>query len=129
MCPIEIYVNHQRHHHGRPPKHNRALQAFVGAHLLRERELGVDSITKAAIASGATRAAVSAALTILQSEDATLAAGVLAGRESLSRAASRVCGRVRLIESFRVATADDRAALGRMIGATQLFDAAIAPAL
>jgi hypothetical protein len=129
MCPIEIYVNHQRHHRGRPPKYNRALQAFIGAHLLRERALGIDSITKAAIASGTTRAAVSAALTILHTEDVTLAASVLAGRESLFRAASRVRGRVKLIETFRAATAADRVALGRVIGATQLFDAAIAPAL
>jgi hypothetical protein len=108
MCPIEIYVNHQRHHRGRPPKYNRALQAFIGVHLLRKHELGVDSIAKAAIASGT--------------------AGVLAGRETLFRAASRVRGRVKLIETFRAATADDRVALGRVIGATQLFDAAIAPA-
>jgi len=113
MCPIEIYVNHQRHQHGRLPKHDRALQAFVGAHLLRERELGVDSVRKAAIASGTTPAAVGAARTILQSDDTALGTSALEGRETPARAAGKV---VKLVEAFKTATSDDRAALGRVIG-------------
>jgi hypothetical protein len=126
---IQSHVNRARHHHGRSPRQNRALQAFVGAYLFRERALGIDTITRAAIAAGVTRSSVSAALIILQSEQSLLAAYVLSGRETLNRAAKTVHSQVRLIEAFKTATADDRVALGRMIGATQLFDASIAPAL
>jgi hypothetical protein len=58
ICPIEIYVYYRRHHHGRPPKHNRAQQAFIEIDLLRECEVGVGSIARARIASDTTRAAV-----------------------------------------------------------------------
>src|SRR5258708_3258309 len=94
--------------HGRPPKHNGALKAFLGGHLLR--------ITKAAIASGSTNAKVSAALTILQNDDTVLTASVLQGRETLARTAGKVRGRVRLVEAFKTAASDDLAVLGRVIG-------------
>ena len=48
---------------------------------------------------------------------------------SLTAAAAAYRYRVRLIESFKKAGPEDRVALARMIGPTELFDAAIAPAL
>ena len=110
-------------------KRNPALQAFIAVYLLRERALGIDTIVKAAVATGTTRAAVHAALIVLQNGDEGLAASVLKGWESLSRAADKVRGRVKLIEAFKSATPDDRVAFARAIGPTELFEAAIEPAL
>ena len=67
MCAVTVYVNDRLHHHyGRSPKRNPALQAFIAVYLLRERALGIDTIVKAAVATGTTRAAVHAALIVLQ---------------------------------------------------------------
>jgi hypothetical protein len=126
---IEKYVNGVRHHNGQAPKQNRALQAFIGAHLLRERLLGIDTATQAAIATGVTRAVIINASLILQSENAILAAYVLSGGETLSGGAKAVRGRVRLVEAFKAASPEDRVGLGHAVGASVLFDAAIAPAL
>jgi len=130
MNTISTYVNNRlHHHHGRPPKRNRALQAFVAVYLLRERAFGIDTIVKAAVATGVTRAAVKAAQIIVESGDELLAADVLQGWETLSRAADMVRGRVKLVEAFKSATPDDRIAFARVIGPTELFEAAIEPAL
>jgi hypothetical protein len=130
MCSISVYVNKCVHHHyGRPPKRNAAFQAFAAAQMLREGWLGIDTAVKAAAATGVTRAAVKAAQIILESGDENLAADVLQGRESLLRAADKVRGRVKLVEAFNSATPDDRIAFARVIGPTELFEAAIEPAL
>lgn len=130
MCSISVYVNNCVHHHyGRPPKRNPAFQAFVAAHLLLEGVLGIDTAVKAAAATGTTRDAVRDALIILQNGDENLAADVLQGFEPLSRAADKVRGRVKLVEAFKSATPDDRIAFARVIGPTELFEAAIEPAL
>lgn len=130
MCAITVYVNNSVHHHyGRPPKRNPALQAFAAAQMLREGRIGIDTAVKAAAATGVTRAAVKAAQIILESGDENLAADVLQGWESLSRAANKIRRRVKLIEAFKSATPDDRIAFARVIGPTELFEAAIEPAL
>jgi hypothetical protein len=130
MCSISVYVNNSVHHHyGRPPKRNPALQAFAAAQMLREGWLGIDTAVKAAAATGVTRAAVKAAQIILESGDENLAADVLQGWEPLSGAADKVRGRAKLIEAFKGATPDDRIAFARVIGPTELFEAAIEPAL
>jgi hypothetical protein len=130
MCAITVYVNDRiHHHHGRGPKPNAALQAFVAAHLLRERVLGIDTAVKAAAATGVTRAAVKAAQTVIQNGNQDLVQQVLRGWEPLSRAADKVRGRVKLIEAFETATPDDRIAFARAIGPTELFDNVISLAL
>jgi aspartate/methionine/tyrosine aminotransferase len=130
MCAITVYVNDRLHHHyGRPPKRNPALQAFIAVYLLRERALGIDTIVKAAVATGTTRAAVHAALIVLQNGDEDLVASVLKGWEPLWRAADKIRARVKLIEAFNNASSDDRAELGRVVGASELFDSVVAPAL
>jgi hypothetical protein len=72
----------------RPQKQDLALQAFIGAVLLSERQLGVDTLTTAARLVGVSRSTMSAAVTLLKSQDANLIARVLCGRESLHRAAN-----------------------------------------
>ena len=130
MITISTYVNDRlHHHHGQSPKRNRALQAFVAVYLLRERAFGIDTIVKAAVATGVTRAAVKAAQIIVESGDELLAADVLQGWETLSRAADTVRGRVKLIQAFESATPDDRIAFARVIGPDALFEAAVAPAI
>jgi hypothetical protein len=74
----------------RPPKQDLALQAFVGAILLSERQLGVDTLTTAARLVGVSRSTMSAAVALLKYRDADLVARVLSGRESLHRAANEV---------------------------------------
>ena len=54
---------------------------------------------------------------------------MLQGRESLSCAADKVRGRVKLVEAFKSAMPDDRIAFARVIRPTELFEAAVAPAL
>ena len=74
----------------RPSRQDIALQAFVGAVLLRERQLGIDNLSTAARLVGVSRSSVSAAVALLKHEDANLVARVLSGRESLRRAADEV---------------------------------------
>ena len=64
----------------RPPKQDLALQAFVGAILLSERQLGVDTLTTAARLVGVSRSTMSAAVALLKYRDADLVARVLSGR-------------------------------------------------
>ena len=130
MCAITRYLSTSaRHQAGRPPKKNCVLQAFIAADLLLSSKYGVDTVTAAAICTSAQRLAVKAALTLLQSGDEKLIADVLRGRENLQAAAARVRGRVRLIESFKQASPEDRAAFGAAVGVANLFDASITPAL
>ena len=130
MNSISTYVNDcLHHHHGQSLKRNPAAQGLVAAYLLREGVLGIDTTLKAAAATGTTRDGVRDALILLQNGDETLAADVLQGRESLSRAADKVRGRVKLVEAFKSATPDDRIAFARVIGPTELFEAAVAPAI
>ena len=73
-----------------PLKQDLALQAFVGAVLLSERQLGVDTLTTAARLVGVSRYTMSAAVALLKYQDADLIARVLSGRESLHCAANEV---------------------------------------
>ena len=62
------------------------------------------------------RAEVDNALIILQADDVKLARDVLAGWETLSRAAKSIRPRVRLIGAYTVATPADRIALSQAVG-------------
>jgi hypothetical protein len=72
---------------------------------------------------------VDAARIVWQSGDKALIEAVCTGRMSLTAAAAAYRYRVRLIQSFKKAGPEDRVALAHAIGPTELFDAAIAPAL
>jgi hypothetical protein len=90
MCTYGAIKDAVKRRPARPRKQDLALQAFVGAVLLSERQLGVDTLTTAARLVGVSRSTVSAAVALLKSQDADLVARVLCGRESLHRAANEV---------------------------------------
>jgi len=130
MCPISKYVNSRaRHCAGRLPKPNHALQAFIAAQLLREGAFGIKTITATSLISGISRPSIQAAVLLLQNGDDALVTDVLNRRRPLIQAAKSVRNRARLIEDFRVASPEDRAAFGYAVGVATLFDSAVAPSL
>jgi hypothetical protein len=63
MCTYDAIASAvNRRRYVRPPRQDLALQAFVGAVLLSERQLGVDTLTTAARLVGVSRSTMSAAL-------------------------------------------------------------------
>jgi hypothetical protein len=128
MCPISKRVNAIRCRHRQAPKPEPTLRALVGAKLLRDR-VYVDTATQAAVVMGVPRPQLDAAAVVLQVGDENLILDIMAGRESLTHAAARLRRRVKLIESFKAATPDDKAAFGRAVGTAELFDSTIVPAL
>jgi hypothetical protein len=83
----------------------------------------------AAVLAGVSRPLIDAARVILESEDTVITTAVLNGQISLTAAAGQLRRRVRLFESFKAASAEDRAALGRLAGTATVFDDVIMPAL
>ena len=65
---------------------------------------------------------VDAARIVLEAGDAALLAQVLAGRVALTAAADTARRRVRLAESFKAASAEDRAEFVRIVGPDVLFN-------
>ena len=130
MCVIQDYVNARvRFCAGWPPRQNQGLQAFVAAHLLHKRVLGIDTITAAAVCTGVSWRLAKAASVILQSENPDLVLDILVGRRTLLEAAKSVRNRAKLIKSFKAATPEDRIALGHVVGVSTIFDTTIVPAL
>jgi hypothetical protein len=125
---LEYHVNLVQHHNGRPPEQIPAMKAFVAAWLYQNGAFGIDTVTKAVIATGVSRAEVDNALIILQADDVRLARDVLAGWETLSHAAKSIRFRVRLIGVHTVATPADRIALSKAVDPDAMFDT-ITPAL
>jgi hypothetical protein len=119
---LEYRVNCIQHHNGRPPEPIPAMKAFVAAWLYQNGAFGIDTVTKAVIATGVSRAEVDNALIILQADDVKLARDVLAGWETLSHAAKSIRPRVRLIGAYTVATPADRIALSQAVGPDAMFD-------
>jgi len=87
------------------------------------------SVKEAALATGSCPPYVVAGIVLLQSNDVTLIAEVLAGRVGLLEAARRVKQVTQLIVAYRKATAADRVAFARIIGPTALFDDTLVPAI
>ena len=123
---LEYHVNRVQHHNGRPPEPISALKAFVAAWLYQTGTFGIDTVTKAAIATGVPRAKIDNALIILQADDVELARTVLAGFETLHHAAKSIRPRVRLIGAYAVATPADRIALSQAVGPDAMFDTVVA---
>ena len=123
---LEYYVNRVQHHNGRPPEPIPALKAFIAAWLYQTGTFGIDTVTKAAIATGVSRAKIDNALIILQADDVKLARTVLAGFETLHHAAKSIRPRVRLIGAYAVATPADRIALSQAVGPDAMFDTVVA---
>jgi hypothetical protein len=130
MCVITRFLSSSaRYRAGRPPKSTPALRAFIAAELLRKGDYDITTVTAATVATGASRPSIDAATVLLQAGDEKLITDVLAGRAPLLAAAAKVRGRAKLIESFRQASPEDRAAFGAAVGVANLFDASVAPAL
>jgi hypothetical protein len=128
MCIITHYVSSRaRHRAGHPPTPNPALRALIGAALLGEGKYGISTVTAAALCTGVSRSMLYAALILLQSEDESLIVEVLKGHKGVQSAAAKVHGRAKLIEGFKNATVEDRAAFGHAVGVDALFDSAVVP--
>ena len=122
---LEYRVNRVQHHNGRPPEPIPAMKAFVAAWLYQNGAFGSTP------SQGGDRHRRAArqdrnALIILQADDVELARDVLAGWETLSRAAKSIRPRVRLIGAYTVATPADRIALSQAVGPDAMFDTVVA---
>jgi hypothetical protein len=72
---------------------------------------------------------VRAAVTLLQSENATLINEVIAGRVPILFAAKQMRRLAGLVAAYRTASATDRVQFAHAIGPTTLFDSSLVPAL
>jgi hypothetical protein len=122
----------------RQPKHNSRLRngqraavvrALTGASILLGLPVKVSSQARAAELVGSNIHYVEAAVWVLQAEDSTLLADVLAGRKPLLETAAKVRRRANLIAAYRKATLNDREKFGSTVGVGKIWDEAIAPSL
>jgi hypothetical protein len=104
-----------------------ALRAFTAARLLQREDFR--SLAQAARACGSTPVYVAAALIVIKSEGTEIRQAVLDGRLSLLEAARLVRKSAELVAAYRAASQFDRVMLGRVIGASNLFEEAVSPAL
>jgi hypothetical protein len=111
------------------PRSALALRVVLITDLWKKRAYGITTATMAAAVAGVSVPLIDAARIVLQSGDEALRAQVLNGQLSLTCAAAKARRRVRLIQSFKAASLTDRAALGRAVGADELFDSVISPIL
>ena len=94
-----------------------------------EGAFGIKTITATSLISGISRPSIQAAVLLLQNCDDALVTDVLNGRRPLIQAAKSIRNRARLIQDFRAASPEDRAAFGHAVGVATLFDSAVAPSL
>jgi hypothetical protein len=87
------------------------------------------SVAEAVISCGSNQHYVDAALVLLKAEDPALLETVLAGEKSLLVAANEMKVVAILVSTLRQATDTDLATLGRIVGAGQVFDRVVVPAL
>ena len=129
-CNVLAYrVKKIQHHYGQPPEAIPSLPAFVAAYHVLTGTLGIDTVTKAAIATGVPRPAIDNALVVLQADNPLLVRLVLAGCESLHHAAKSVRPQIKLIQAFAAASPDDCVALDKAIGPEVVFDRVVVAAL
>ena len=119
------YRSSRRHFRG----HERAavIRAMTAARLYMNKT--VPTLAAAATACGSNPPYVRAAVTMIETENAHLVNRVLLGDVGLleaARDAQRLAG---LVKAYRTAAAGDHIAFARVIGATTLFDNAVAPAI
>jgi hypothetical protein len=86
-------------------------------------------VNKAALFVGLPRVDVDRALVVYTSGDMALVKRVIANRETLHAAASRVKGAARLAKAYVRASSEDKIAFTKMVGPTALWTATIEPAL
>jgi hypothetical protein len=104
-----------------------ALRAITAAKGYRT---GIFStIAVAAMSCGSNHIYVDAALVLVKAEDPALLEAVLAGEKSLLAAANEMKVVATLVSTLRQATDTELAILGRIVGAGQVFDRVVVPAL
>jgi hypothetical protein len=104
-----------------------AVRAITAAQLYLGKS--APSLRAAAERCGSGVVYVRAAVTLLQSENATLINEVIAGRVPILCAARQIQQVAKLVASYRQATASDRVQFAHAIGPTVLFDSSLVPAL
>jgi hypothetical protein len=72
---------------------------------------------------------VRAAIAILRSGDPTLSADVLSGRLPLLPTARKIRARNKIVAAYAQMTAEDKAVFGKTIGADEIFNNVVTPAL
>jgi hypothetical protein len=122
-----------RRHHSRPYHRNgqqvAAVRAFTGARLHLGMPIPPLTLSDAACMTGSNVNYVQAAITVLRAEDAALVEAVRTGEIALLAAAAQVRRRADLITALRNASAEDRAAAGRVLGVAAIFDECVVPNL
>lgn len=104
-------------------------RAITGASILLGIPVKTSSQARAAQLVGSSIRYVQAACLVLQVEDPALLADVLAGRQPLLDVAAKICGRANLINAYRRAAPNDRAAFGSTVGANSVWNDVIIPSL
>jgi hypothetical protein len=104
-----------------------ALRAFTAAEFFIKGQFR--SVAEASKACGSTAPYVAAAVIIIKSEDAVIRRLVLSGQLSLLKAARQLRGLAALVGAYREGSEADRVEFGRVIGAENLFETAVSPAL
>ncbi len=104
-----------------------ALRAITGAKLYINNS--IQTLAEAAISTGSNIRYVTAAVTLIKSENQILIDRVLRGHVTLLSAAAQVRRVADLVSAYRAASTDDLVALGRTVGPEQLFTNVIEPAI
>src|SRR5262245_1412326 len=90
---------------------------------------GLPSLRTAAESCGSNVGYVQAATWLLRSENPDLLNKVLAGHVPVLTAAAQVRRLAQLVDAYRAATSVDRVQFVRAIGATEVFEEAVSPAV
>jgi hypothetical protein len=105
------------------------VRACTAARLHLGMPIPQPSIKKAATMTGSNSLYVAAMVVILKSEDSALLSDVVLGEIPILKAAAIVETKARLIAAYREASVADRVALVKAVGAEEIFDKTLVPAL
>jgi hypothetical protein len=104
-----------------------AVRAFTAASLHLHKSPLVSALASAAECTGSNVSYVRAATVLLKANNTSLIGEVMAGRIPLLQAASQVRHLVNLVEAYRAASPEARAAAGRTVGIDAVWDEMIVP--
>ena len=131
--PVKLNGNGRRHRYRSSRRHFRnqqraaVIRGVTGAKLYLDGTL--PTLATAATACGSNAHYVSAAVTLLKSENSTLLSRALCGAMPLLAAASEAKRVARLISAYREASADDLAGFARAVGPADVWDRVINPVI
>jgi hypothetical protein len=104
------------------------LRAFTGAKLRLGIPISAPSLNRAAILVSSTPGYISAAITIIKSEDSKLIERVKRGHIGILEAAAQVRNCAQVLSAMRKATPADLIAAAKTYGVDDLFENTIVPA-